>query len=36
MTFVLDIGTRSIIGLLGTLEDEQIIIHHVAMELHKE
>ena len=35
MTFVLDIGTRSIIGLLGTLEDEQIIIHHVAMELHK-
>lgn len=35
MILVLDIGTRSIIGLLGTLQDDEILIQDVAIELHK-
>ncbi|AOY76338.1 cell division protein FtsA [Clostridium formicaceticum] len=35
MVFVLDIGTRSIVGLLGTLQEEKIIIHHGVIEFHK-
>ncbi|SET32783.1 cell division protein FtsA [Natronincola peptidivorans] len=34
MIFVLDIGTRSIAGLLGTLQNEKIMIHHAAIEFH--
>lgn len=33
--FALDIGTRSIMGILGEKENEKIKIKHVAVELHK-
>lgn len=33
--FALDIGTRSIIGLLGNLEDDKIKINHVEIAYHK-
>jgi len=35
MVFVLDIGTRSIIGLVGTLEKGKITVHHTAIEFHE-
>lgn len=35
MIFVLDIGTRSIVGLLGTLQNEKLIIQHAVIEFHK-
>ncbi|SDK69385.1 cell division protein FtsA [Natronincola ferrireducens] len=35
MIFVLDIGTRSIVGLLGTLQGDTIVIHHAVTEFHK-
>ncbi|AKL94456.1 cell division protein FtsA [Clostridium aceticum] len=35
MVFVLDIGTRSIVGLLGTLQEDKIVIHHGVIEFHK-
>lgn len=35
MVFVLDIGTRSIIGLVGTLQKDKIIVHHTAIEFHE-
>lgn len=34
--FALDIGTRSVVGLLGSIENEKIIVHHSAMEFHRE
>ena len=36
MVFALDIGTRSVVGLLGSIVDNRIIIHHSAMEFHRE
>lgn len=36
MIFALDIGTRSVVGLLGSIEDDKIIVHHSAMKFHKE
>ncbi|QUH25976.1 cell division protein FtsA [Serpentinicella alkaliphila] len=36
MVFALDIGTRSIVGLLGTIEDNRIIVHYSAMEFHRD
>ncbi|SNS76469.1 cell division protein FtsA [Anaerovirgula multivorans] len=35
MIFVLDIGTRSIVGLLGTLEDEKFVIQQAVVEFHR-
>lgn len=35
MIFVLDIGTRSIVGLLGTLQDEKILIQQAVIEFHR-
>lgn len=35
LVFALDIGTRSVVGLLGTYEDKKIVIHHSAMEFHE-
>lgn len=37
MVFALDIGTRSIVGLLGSIDEEnRIIVHYSAMEFHRE
>jgi cell division protein FtsA len=33
--FALDIGTRSVVGLIGTWDKEKIIINYGAMEFHK-
>lgn len=33
--FALDIGTRSVMGILGRLENDQIFIDHSVMEFHK-
>ncbi|WP_176759063.1 cell division protein FtsA [Alkaliphilus peptidifermentans] len=35
MIFALDIGTRSVVGLLGAYKDQKITIHHSAMEFHQ-
>lgn len=35
VVFALDIGTRSVIGLLGTYEGEKIVVQHSAMALHQ-
>ncbi|MCC5910246.1 MAG: pilus assembly protein PilM [Clostridiaceae bacterium] len=35
MIFVLDIGTRSVVGLLGTLQQDKILIQHSAIAFHK-
>lgn len=33
--FALDIGTRSIMGILGNVEDDKVRINHVEVEFHK-
>ncbi|WP_041721012.1 cell division protein FtsA [Alkaliphilus metalliredigens] len=35
LVFALDIGTRSIIGVLGQMKDERLVIKHTAMTFHK-
>ena len=35
MVFALDIGTRSVIGILGSYKDKKIVIHHSAIEFHQ-
>ncbi len=35
MVFALDIGTRSVVGLLGSYVDKKIVIHHSAIEFHQ-
>ncbi|WP_026477736.1 pilus assembly protein PilM [Alkaliphilus transvaalensis] len=35
MVFALDIGTRSVVGLLGSYENKKIIVHHSAFEFHQ-
>ncbi len=34
MILVLDIGTRSIVGILGTIQGQEILIKHLSTELH--
>ncbi|MDR5658994.1 cell division FtsA domain-containing protein [Serpentinicella sp. ANB-PHB4] len=36
LIFALDIGTRSVVGLLGTMKEDKILIKHSTMEFHKE
>ncbi|KAB3533085.1 pilus assembly protein PilM [Alkaliphilus serpentinus] len=35
LVFALDIGTRSVVGLLGKLEGKKLVVHHSAMEFHQ-
>ncbi|MBM7614421.1 cell division protein FtsA [Alkaliphilus hydrothermalis] len=35
IVFALDIGTRSVIGILGSYRDKKIVIHHSAIEFHQ-
>lgn len=35
LIFALDIGTRSVVGLLGTLAGDKLVVHHSTMEFHQ-
>ncbi|SDY24614.1 cell division protein FtsA [Tindallia californiensis] len=35
MALALDIGTRSVVGLLGSLEDQKLVVHHSVVIFHE-